>query len=599
MRHPSGSKPSRKPAHPKKPSKPESQKKSPNKKKPPAKEKKKAPPPPPEEDEDDDDDDDGSEGGSSSSYEEVEYEESEEEDGEFTDDPSVAATPRGTPRAAQTPKAAAKAKQAAKPAAKPRPAAPAKAKAGKARPAAPPKDPQPPKAFHRAAKVVKKKPKAETDPDPPSAPPSGPPSGGGSAAPSDISTVRTESIKELLKGRPGSSGERNRTNLGQVKLEVFKGDRAHYRNWIKTIQAQRQLYQLQDEELAVLMFLSFEGEAREVLNQLEIEDMRSAGGLNRVLRLLEDAYGAKADERFEEKQSEFMSYRRGQSVAAYLATLKRLRTEYLKEDPGSVISDRRSPRGCCLEPRSLAENDMMCSLRPEVRTSLLTLNECFASGAVNFTWMSASPQLIEKTAQHQSAGRRLGSRSSEQTAGVLTSRPAIHTGRMQRTTGNTMMRRTPSETQTMRIWSMKPSWQKKTCRKKRHMKMMRATTMMMTRTWTRWIEVPSKKLSPPAGQPSPRRPNNAKAVATRQMANQKVKERAKASDHQIPGPPMPGRRTPPVPAVANEAIGRVMRYAQMSAQVKMQFTRSGTMRPISIRALTRGSVIPQQDPPGQ
>ena len=595
MRHPSGSKPSREPAHPKKPSKPESQKKSPNKKKPPAKEKKKAPPPPPEEDEDDDDDDDGSEGGSSSSDEEVECEESEEEDGEFTDDPSVAATPRQTPRAAQTPKAAAKAKQAAKPAAKPRPAAPAKAKAGKARPAAPPKDPQPPKAFHRTLKVVKKKPKAETDPDPPSAPPSGPPSGGGSAAPSDISTVRTESIKELLKGRPGSSGERNRTNLGQVKLEVFKGDRAHYRNWIKTIQAQRQLYQLQDEELAVLMFLSCEGEAREVLNQLEIEDMRSAGGLNRILRLLEDAYGAKA------KQSEFMSYRRlpGQSVAAYLATLKRLRTEYLKEDPGSVISDRRSPRGCCLEPRSLAENDMMCSLRPEVHTSLLTLNGCFASGAVNFTWMSASPQLIEKTAQHQSAGRRLGRHSNEQTAGVLTSRPAIHTGRMQRTTGSTMMRRTPSETQTMRIWNMKPSWQKKTCRKKRHMKMMRATTMMMTRTWTRWIEVPSKKLSPPAGQPSPRRPNNAKAVATRQMANQKVKERAKASDHQIPGPPMPGRRTPPVRAVANEAIGRVMRYAQMSAQVKMQFTRSGTMRPISIRALTRGSVIPQQDPPGQ
>ncbi|CAK9114738.1 unnamed protein product [Durusdinium trenchii] len=200
-RHPSGSKPPREPAHPKKPSKPESQKKSPNKKKPPAKEKKKAPPPPPEEDEDDDDDDDGSEGGSSSSYEEVEYEESEEEDGEFTDDPSVAATPRGTPRAAQTPKAAAKAKQAAKPAAKPKPAAPAKAKAGKSRPADPPKDPQPPKAFHRAAKVVKKKPKVEKDQDPPSAPPSGPPSHGGSAAPSEISTVRTESIKELLKGR--------------------------------------------------------------------------------------------------------------------------------------------------------------------------------------------------------------------------------------------------------------------------------------------------------------------------------------------------------------------------------------------------------------
>ena len=111
---------------------------------------------------------------------------------------------------------------------------------------------------------------------------------------------------------------------------------------MKTIQAQKQLYQIQDKELAVLLFLSCTGEAREVLNQLEIADMQEEGGLQRILRLLEDAYGSKADERFEERQNAFLSFRRspGQSIAAYLATLKRLRNEYLREDPGSVISDR-------------------------------------------------------------------------------------------------------------------------------------------------------------------------------------------------------------------------------------------------------------------
>ena len=90
------------------------------------------------------------------------------------------------------------------------------------------------------------------------------------------------------------------------------------------------------------MFLSTTGEAREVLNQLEVTDMQQEGGLQRILRLLEEAYGSKANERFEERQSAFLNYRcvPGQSIAAYLATLKRLRTEYLREDTGTVISDR-------------------------------------------------------------------------------------------------------------------------------------------------------------------------------------------------------------------------------------------------------------------
>ena len=156
------------------------------------------------------------------------------------------------------------------------------------------------------------------------------------------STINTASVRDLLQQRGNRQEGRMRANLGQVKLETFSGYRSQYRNWMKTIQAQKQLYGIQDNELAVLMFLSTTGEAREVLNQLEVTDMQQEGGLQRILRLLEEAYGSKADERFEERQSAFLNYRRvpGQSIAAYLATLKRLRTEYLREDTGTVISDR-------------------------------------------------------------------------------------------------------------------------------------------------------------------------------------------------------------------------------------------------------------------
>ena len=92
----------------------------------------------------------------------------------------------------------------------------------------------------------------------------------------------------------------------------------------------------------MLIYLSCQDEAREILNQLEVREMQEPGRLNRVLRLLEESYGSRAEERFEEKQEAYLAYRRapGQSVAAYVSNLKRLRSEYLKEDEGTTISDR-------------------------------------------------------------------------------------------------------------------------------------------------------------------------------------------------------------------------------------------------------------------
>ena len=61
-----------------------------------------------------------------------------------------------------------------------------------------------------------------------------------------------------------------------------------------------------------------------------------------MLRLLEESYGARSDERFEEKQEAYLTYRRtpGQAIASYISTLKRLRSEYLAEDTGTTLSDK-------------------------------------------------------------------------------------------------------------------------------------------------------------------------------------------------------------------------------------------------------------------
>ena len=153
---------------------------------------------------------------------------------------------------------------------------------------------------------------------------------------------RTSELREMLKDQVRKTQDRNRPALSQIKIETFSGNRLKYRDWKKTLDAQRALYKLSDEELAILIYLSTSGEARDVLNQLEVQDMQEAGGLNRVMRLLDDAYGTRAEERFEDRQEAFHTHRRqpGTSIAAYLATLKRLKLEYLKEDNETVISDK-------------------------------------------------------------------------------------------------------------------------------------------------------------------------------------------------------------------------------------------------------------------
>ncbi len=159
---------------------------------------------------------------------------------------------------------------------------------------------------------------------------------------SDVSTARTSEIRELLGNRDKGGGDRNKPSLSQAKIEPFRGSRSHYKEWKRTLEAQRSLYRLEEGELAMLIYLSCQGEPRAILSQLEISEMREPGGLQRVMKLLEESFGARSDERFEANQDAYLAFRRtaGMSISEYISTLKRLRNEYLREDEGTVISDK-------------------------------------------------------------------------------------------------------------------------------------------------------------------------------------------------------------------------------------------------------------------
>ena len=108
------------------------------------------------------------------------------------------------------------------------------------------------------------------------------------------------------------------------------------------MKAQQELYKLETTELAMLIYLSCKKEARDVLDQLTIDEMVAPGGLGLIWQLLDEAYHETSEEYFERVENEFSQYRRvpQQSIASYLSQIKRLRADYHREDPGTVFSDR-------------------------------------------------------------------------------------------------------------------------------------------------------------------------------------------------------------------------------------------------------------------
>ena len=67
---------------------------------------------------------------------------------------------------------------------------------------------------------------------------------------------------------------RKKPNIGSVKIEAFSdGKGEKYRRWRKAVEAAQILYELEDGELALLIYLAVKGAARECLELLTIPEI--------------------------------------------------------------------------------------------------------------------------------------------------------------------------------------------------------------------------------------------------------------------------------------------------------------------------------------
>ena len=133
---------------------------------------------------------------------------------------------------------------------------------------------------------------------------------------------------------------RPKSSIGSVKIEELYGDRRKYRSWKRAIEAQTQLYQLEAAEVTMLVYLSTKGDARDVLDQLALSEYTCAGGDVVLWKLLDESYDETSSEQFERAERELQGYRRlpGQSIASYVAGMKRLKAQYVRVDPETVMS---------------------------------------------------------------------------------------------------------------------------------------------------------------------------------------------------------------------------------------------------------------------
>ena len=95
--------------------------------------------------------------------------------------------------------------------------------------------------------------------------------------------------------------------------------------------ALQKLYDLEDSELALLIYLATKSEAREVLDILEIDDVSADDGLESLWQLLDEAYDKRDHEKSDEAAANYRTWRRtpGMSMDAYISGLEKRKRAWL------------------------------------------------------------------------------------------------------------------------------------------------------------------------------------------------------------------------------------------------------------------------------
>ena len=188
---------------------------------------------------------------------------------------------------------------------------------------------------------------AEVDED--GDPRDGDPSGGAPTAdvPAWLQPVLRILAETQLELATKSGDRKSRTALASLKLEEFRGGREttthKYRAWKKQTVITQELYGLTDAELALTIYSQVRGRAKQLLEVLEVSDLKRPDGLATVWKILDRAHEQMEHERADDAYGAWEQARRkpGQTIDEWLTYLRKTKLEVEAQDSTLVISDKQ------------------------------------------------------------------------------------------------------------------------------------------------------------------------------------------------------------------------------------------------------------------
>ena len=134
--------------------------------------------------------------------------------------------------------------------------------------------------------------------------------------------------------------------MPSLKLRTFDGSRnpGVYRDWKRESMTTQMNYDLMNEQLAPLVYLALEsgeGKPRELLDDIDVADLKSDITLKKIWQRLDAEFEPPLYEQSDEVLKRFERTRRayGQSMADYLSTLRNNKRAVERLDPGTQYSD--------------------------------------------------------------------------------------------------------------------------------------------------------------------------------------------------------------------------------------------------------------------
>ena len=134
----------------------------------------------------------------------------------------------------------------------------------------------------------------------------------------------------------------NKKQVPNVRLPVWDGKRRHepgaWKEWRREIKAIQVAYDIPDHKYAPLVFLATKDDARDVLWELDEDNLTS---MSFIMQRLESEFDKLDHEKSEIAYQDFERCRRSpnQSMYSYLRDMDRTYVKMNKEDPSTRLSD--------------------------------------------------------------------------------------------------------------------------------------------------------------------------------------------------------------------------------------------------------------------